>query len=479
MNMKAKKVKQKSIFSRLVSSYVVFLFATIFLYLVVTVGMLVYFGNGSFGNASPQAVIKPDGTITDTEVLNRIGGWVEELDKDGNVINVVGDKKTDKYSYGIDEMSRLLDMGYMEYNSNGVMISQHESSDEKPYSASVRHIGNPSRIFLVFYPSNMVSYKISYLITNENGSNFTIFIVVFSVLFMIEIFGISFYLKRHIDNPLKLLMHGMEEVSEGKRDVMLDYVTDKEFDAIRNRFNLMADKLRESEDKRHQIEQSRNQMLFELAHDLKNPVASIKGSITALLEGLVPEEKKADYYKTIDMKVERISTLTDDMNISIKMESDDYKINPERKDICELVRTICAEFYEDITSTGKEFDISIPDEEFYADVDSQLFKRVISNLLANANKYNTSGNTVGIDVSHDNGAITIEVADDGEPIAKDFVPKMFDAFSRGDTTRKTDGGTGLGLAIAKKIAIKHKAVLSYDRTKDRNLFVFKLKEASA
>ena len=314
---------------------------------------------------------------------------------------------------------------------------------------------------------------------NEDAEDERCFAVVFSVLFMIEIFGISFYLKRHIDNPLKLLMHGMEEVSEGKRDVMLDYVTDKEFDAIRNRFNLMADKLRESEDKRHQIEQSRNQMLFELAHDLKNPVASIKGSITALLEGLVPEEKKADYYKTIDMKVERISTLTDDMNISIKMESDDYKINPERKDICELVRTICAEFYEDITSTGKEFDISIPDEEFYADVDSQLFKRVISNLLANANKYNTSGNAVGIDVSHDNGAITIQVADDGEAIAKDFVPKMFDAFSRGDTTRKTDGGTGLGLAIAKKIAIKHKAVLSYDRTKDRNLFVFKLKEASA
>lgn len=479
MNMKSKKVKQKSIFSRLVLSYVVFLFATIFLYLMVTIGMLAFFGNGSLGNASPQTVIKPDGTITDAEVLNRIGGWVEELDKDGKVINVVGDKKTDKYSYGIDEMSKLLDMGYMAYNSNGVLISRHESSYSKPYSALVRCVGNPSRMFLVFYPSNMVSYRISYLITNENGSSFSVFLIAFLVLFVIEILGISLYLKRHIDNPLKLLMHGMEEVSEGKRDVMLDYVTDKEFDAIRNSFNLMAGKLRESEEKRHQVEQSRNQMLFELAHDLKNPVASIKGSITALLEGLVPEEKKADYYKTIDMKVERISTLTDDMNISIKMESDDYKINPERKDICELVRTICAEFYEDITSTGKEFDISIPDEEFYADVDSQLFKRVISNLLANANKYNTSGNTVGIDVSHENGAITIEVADDGEAIDKDFVPKMFDAFSRGDTTRKTDGGTGLGLAIAKKIAIKHKAVLSYDRTKDRNLFVFKLKEALA
>ena len=173
----------------------------------------------------------------------------------------------------------------------------------------------------------------------------------------------------------------------------------------------------------------------------------------------------------------RISALTEDMNISLKMESDDYKIYPEKRDICELVRIICAEFYEDITSTGKEFDISIPDEEFYADVDSQLFKRVISNLLANANKYNISGNNVGIDVSHGDGAITIKVADDGEAISKDFVPKMFDAFSRGDTTRKTDGGTGLGLAIARKIAIKHKAVLKYERSDDQNLFIFKLKEA--
>ncbi len=476
MNMKTKKVKQKSIFSKLVASYVVVLFTTIFLYLAVTVMMLIFFGNGRMGNASPQTVIKPDGTITDTEVLKRIGGWVEELDTEGNVIDVVGEKQTDKYSYGVDELSKLMDIGYMEY-SNGVMISQFEPSDVKTYSASVRRVGNPSRIFLVFYPSHMVSYRISYLITNENGKNFYVFLIVFSVLFMLEILGISLYLKRHIDNPLKLLMHGMEEVSDGKRDVVLDYVTDKEFEAIRNRFNLMADKLRKSEEKRHQIEQSRNQMLFELAHDLKNPVSSIKGCISALSEGLVPEERKADYYKTIDMKVTRISALTEDMNISLKMESDDYKIYPEKRDICELVRIICAEFYEDITSTGKEFDISIPDEEFYADVDSQLFKRVISNLLANANKYNISGNNVGIDVSHGDGAITIKVADDGEAISKDFVPKMFDAFSRGDTTRKTDGGTGLGLAIARKIAIKHKAMLKYERSDDQNLFIFKLKEA--
>jgi signal transduction histidine kinase len=149
-------------------------------------------------------------------------------------------------------------------------------------------------------------------------------------LFLLEVLLISSYLKRHIDKPLKLLMQGMDEVSEGKRDVVLEYKTDKEFEDIRDRFNLMAEKLRESENEKHKLQQNRNQMLLELAHDIKNPVASIKSSVSALEEGLVAEDKKDDYYRRIDMKAERIRTLIEDMNTSLKLESDDYKLSLEK-----------------------------------------------------------------------------------------------------------------------------------------------------
>ena len=174
------------------------------------------------------------------------------------------------------------------------------------------------------------------------------------------------------------------------------------------------------------------------------------------------------------MKAERIRTLIEDMNTSLKMESDDYKLNLEKADVSEIVRRICVEFYEDITETGKDFDIEIPEESLYADVDVQLFGRVINNLLANANKYNSTGKNISVNVRKDSDQIVVEVADDGDAIAEDFVPRMFEAFSRGDSTRKTDGGTGLGLAISHKIIEKHGGTLKYIRAEDKNLFCIRI-----
>ena len=65
--------------------------------------------------------------------------------------------------------------------------------------------------------------------------------------------------------------------------------------------------------------------------------------------------------------------------------------------------------------------------------------------------------------------------DDGEAIEEEFVPRLFEAFSRGDTTRKTDGGTGLGLAISHKIIKKHQGTLKYIRVGDMNCFVIRIK----
>ena len=70
--------------------------------------------------------------------------------------------------------------------------------------------------------------------------------------------------------------------------------------------------------------------------------------------------------------------------------------------------------------------------------------------------------------------IVVEVADDGEAIAEEFVPRLFEAFSRGDSTRKTDGGTGLGLAIAHKIIEKHKGTLNYVRAEEKNIFIIRI-----
>ena len=242
------KKRKKSIFSRLVISYAVFLILSLILYLVVALIFLVKMGGGDVSNLSPQSIVREDGTITDLSVLERNGGWVEELDSEGNVITTYGEAKFSKDSYTITELATLLDLGYMDYDQYGVVVKNQQEQISKDYTAYIRSVSDPERIFIVVFPSEMVSYKITFNIDNEGNNGAITFLFVIAALFLTEVLIISFYLKRHIDKPLRHLKEGMDEVSEGKRDIVLDYNTDKEFDEIRDRFNRMAEKLKESEE---------------------------------------------------------------------------------------------------------------------------------------------------------------------------------------------------------------------------------------
>ena len=79
---------------------------------------------------------------------------------------------------------------------------------------------------MVFFPSEMVTYKLTFMM-NGTGMG-RVFLIAFLLLFILEVVVISLYFKKHMDKPLKKLMQGMDEVSEGKRDIVLDYNTDKE-----------------------------------------------------------------------------------------------------------------------------------------------------------------------------------------------------------------------------------------------------------
>ena len=195
-----KNKRKKSIFSRLVKSYVIFLALSIFLYFAVAVIFLIKMGNGDVGNISPQSIVQKDGSLKDLNVLEKNGGWVEELDNDGKIINVYGNKQTDKKGYTISELAYLLDLGYIDYDNYGVIIKNPKEQSKKSYSACVRNVGDPERVFLVCYPSDMVDYKITFQLANGNGGGAGSFILVLAALFLAEVLLISSYLKRHIPN---------------------------------------------------------------------------------------------------------------------------------------------------------------------------------------------------------------------------------------------------------------------------------------
>lgn len=211
-------------------------------------------------------------------------------------------------------------------------------------------------------------------------------------------------------------------------------------------------------------------MLLELSHDIKTPVATIKSYANALEAGLVPEEKIRDTYRVIDAKADRVQKLTDDMFMMLKMDNPDYRINLETVNLCEYLRQLCAEYYDEITEAGFEFAIDIPEKDIKADIDTVLFSRVMGNLFSNAKKYNKTGDTISMSLAEYNDKIMLAVSDNGNEIDKAFAKRMFDAFSRDDQARKTDGGTGLGLAISRIIVEKHDGNLKYYCKSKENVF---------
>jgi len=445
---------RKSIFTKLIGSFILYAVATVLTFILCLLLSVVFIGEGDLNRVRPDNVIDENGNVINLDIAQKIGGWVEELDSSYNVINVYGEKQSEETSYtGEDILALTSAYGKTEYI--GFFVQPE----------------NSSKRFLCIYDRDVMQLNSTVVLNDVNTPN--VFWLFFP-LSIIEILLISLYLKKKIKNPLDKIVEGMESLKSGDDKARIDIRTEAEFEKIVDTFNAMAEELQTEKSEKEQLTKKKNQMILELSHDIKTPVATIKSYANALEAGLVPKEKIGDTYRLIDAKANRVHKLTDDMFMMLKMDNPDYRINPETVNLCEYLRQLCAEYYDEITEAGFEFVIDIPENEIRAEIDTDLFSRVEGNLLSNAKKYNKTGDTISVKLSDENDKISLTVSDNGSEIDKDFAEQMFSAFSRGDKARKTDGGTGLGLAISRIIVEKHGGTLNYSRKGNENVFEVEL-----
>ena len=441
---------RKSIFTKLIGSFILYAVATVLTFVLCLLLSVVFIGEGDLNRVRPDNVVDENGNVINLDIAQKIGGWVEDLDSSYNVINIYGEKQSEETSY-----------------TNEDILALTSAYGKTEYIGFYVQPENSSKRFLCIYDRDVMQLNSTVVLNETNTPN--VFWLFFP-LSIIEILLISLYLKKKIKNPLDKIVEGMESLKSGNDNARIDIRTEAEFEKIVDTFNVMAEELQTEKAEKEELTRKKNQMLLELSHDIKTPVATIKSYANALEAGLVPEEKIGDTYRLIDAKANRVHKLTDDMFMMLKMDNPDYRINPETVNLCEYLRQLCAEYYDEITEAGFEFTIDIPEKEINADIDTDLFSRVVGNLLSNAKKYNKTGDTISVKLSDENDKISLTVSDNGSEIDKAFAEQMFSAFSRGDKARKTDGGTGLGLAISRIIVEKHGGTLNYSRKGNENVF---------
>lgn len=455
--------KKVGIFGQLVIGYIAF--AVLVVVSIIACLLITIFGitGGKVDSIVPYELVDDKGSVKDLSSFEKIGGWIEKLDNNYNVIQIFGEKKDNPMSYTQEEIYTYLQ------TDNYVDIKEPLSK----YRGFIKMVEQGKNKFYYLIKVERKAYQVTYniILSKDTFSNWYVGgIVLFLLFFIANCSLLSFYLSRKIKKPLKTIINGMEKVKSGEEQVRIVLNAQVEFEEIKDTFNLMMTRLENEKLEKEENERKKKIMLLNLSHDIKTPVATIKSYVNALEAGLVQEEKKRIYYKTIDAKANRVSSLIEDMFTMLKMDSMDYALNVQRENICELVREICVEYYEEITRNGMEFHIDIPEEPLLAHVDKRLFQRVIANLISNGLKYNQDGKGIWISVNNKMQQIDIFVEDDGKLLDNGIRDSLFEPFVRGDVSRKTDGGTGLGLAISKAIIEKHKGTIQYIIKEERNCF---------
>lgn len=463
-----RKKKEGSIFGRLLAGYIVFAIVSVILLYVCTFGVLFYIGGGRLESLVPYELVDEEGNVRDIHSFERFGGWIEKLNDSFQVTEVYGEKKDGIREYSMKELTEYL-------TADNLVETESSASEYRGFLKAVSQEGETS-YYLMKVSRNALQIGYTYQVGSNTRSDriAAAAFLLFGLLFLINCLAMSAYLSRRIKKPLEMLMDGMEKVRAGGSGIRLDFEAPKEFAGIRDTFNMMIGQLDAQKREKRQNEEKKNRMLLEISHDIKTPVATIKSSANVLEEGLVRPEEVPRYYHLIDQKSERVDTLVNELFLLLKMEDAGYELQAERVDLCELVRQVCAGYYEEITEQGLDFQIQIPERPICVKADKKEFSRVVENLLGNAAKYNRTGHMAAVEVCRAGGRARICVRDDGEAIDGELRPLLFDPFVRGDPARCSDGGTGLGLAIAAKIVEKHGGELRYDRQNGENVFTVSL-----
>jgi two-component system phosphate regulon sensor histidine kinase PhoR len=221
---------------------------------------------------------------------------------------------------------------------------------------------------------------------------------------------------------------------------------------------LVARDITESE----RLHRMRRDFVANVSHELKTPLAAIRGYAETLADGAASEAETAHRFsRRILDQCRRLGALLDDLLVLSRLESAEAPGRREPVDLKELAQE-AIELVES-KAVEKAVEVSLdPGEGATVEGDPEGILRLLSNLLENAVKYNRPGGSVRVRLARDESAslqapmAAIEVEDSGIGIPADSLPRIFERFYRVDKGRsREEGGTGLGLAIVKHVAQAH------------------------
>ena len=315
------------------------------------------------------------------------------------------------------------------------------------------------------------------LFTDGGGQGELIRVLIF-VLLGIAVFSVSFlFLQRRTMRYMAEISQAMQNISEGDLNTAVEIIGDDEFSQMAESLNKLAENIRELMDKEREAERSKNELITNIAHDLRTPLTSIIGYLELLSNSRQTVTEPEIQKKYIDIaytKAKRLEKLIEDLFGFTKMTYGKVSMKVGQVDIIKLLSQLLEEFYPSFADNNLTYELTsdVPAQMICAD--ANLLARLFDNLINNAIKYGAEGKRIQVNVCGGEELATISITNYGRVIPPEELPMIFNKFYRVEHSRSTStGGTGLGLAIAKNVVDMHGG--SIQVTSDLNGTVFTVK----
>ena len=293
----------------------------------------------------------------------------------------------------------------------------------------------------------VMNKSMDYLTQNEDS--FISYMLIGAVIIFSLTIIIAVVAQIYFSRPLRKMSNSLDSIIREYDTLLPEETSFIELESISSKFNEVIGKL-------HSIDESRQEFVSNVSHELKTPLTSMK-VLADSLNGSedVPIEMYKEFMLDIGDEIDRETKIINDLLSLVRMDKSGAELNVSAVNINELIDHILKR----LKPIAEKADVQVVYESFrpvVAEVDEVKFTLVVTNLVENAIKYNNQGGWVHISLNSDHQFFYIKVEDNGLGIPEDSVEHIFERFYRADKSHSREiGGTGLGLAITKSSIAMH------------------------
>lgn len=257
------------------------------------------------------------------------------------------------------------------------------------------------------------------------------------VLFVLVMLAVAM---RRFAFPLGNIIEAANRVADGDFSTRVTEFGPPSLRMVGRAFNTMAARLEAQE-------RQRRHLMADIAHELRTPLSVVQGRLEGMVDGVYPRDDG-----TLNLAIEEtrlVARLVEDLRTVAVSESGALTLQKEATDVAALIHDVVSALPAETRTLSIRVDAAA--ELPLVAVDPLRIREVVGNLLANAARHTPAGGSVTITAQQSAGQLAVTVADTGAGIAPEDLPKIFDRFYKGSSSR----GSGLGLTIARNLVIAH------------------------